>query len=326
MGFPTRASASRAAVIAALLLAPSVASAQDKTSAEELFQLGKQAMAKNDLVKACAYFQGSLNADFALGTLLNLGICFEQAGKHASAWGAFRTLEDRARQASPPQAERAKYAHDRAELLRPRLSRVRIVLSPEAKALAGLTVKIDQVVAQPELFDVGVPVDIGKRAVVVSAPEHEDWTQVVSIDAEKQKVDVNVPALKATPAAPVAPPPVAPPPPPPAENPTRTIGFAVGGAGAAMLLTGGVFGFLALRASKSAECEACVDPSDELTDAKSAYSRARAFAWVSNVGIGLGVVGLGIGTVLVLTSGAGENKKTARLLVSPSGIGIGGTL
>ena len=71
----TRARASSAvALAAALLLLPAAAAAQDKASAEELFQLGKAAMAKNDLAKACNYFQGSLNADFALGTLLNLAI------------------------------------------------------------------------------------------------------------------------------------------------------------------------------------------------------------------------------------------------------------
>jgi hypothetical protein len=306
----------------ALMLGPSVAQAQDKASAEELFQLGKAAMAKNDLTKACAYFQGSLNADFALGTLLNLGICLEQAGKLASAWGAFRSLEDKARQAGPNQAERARYAHDRAELLRPRLSRVRIVLSPEAKAMNGLTVKIDGVVAQPELFEAGVPVDPGTRGVVVSAPEHDDWTQTVTVEGEKQKLDLTVPGLKLSP---VMPKPAAPPPPPPPSS-TRTVGFVVGGIGAASMVAGGIFGLLALGASKDSKCDGCIEGSDELSDAKGAYSRANAFAWVTNIAIGVGVVGLGVGTALVLTSGSGAKKKTARLVVSPNGLGVGGTL
>lgn len=308
---------------AALVLAPSVAAAQDKASAEELFQLGKASMAKKDYAKACAYFQGSLNADFALGTLLNLGICLEQAGKTASAWGAFRTLEDKANQAS--QAERARYAHERAEALRPKLSRVRIVLSPEAKALNGLTVKIDNVVAQPELFEVGVPVDSGTRGITASAPEHDEWTTTINVDGDKQKLELTIPGLKLTPVA-------APPPPtvitktaPPPSN-ARTIGFVVGGIGAASLVAGGVFGLLAIGANKDSKCDGCVEGSDELTNAKAAYSRANAFAWVTNFAIGLGVVGVGVGTVLVLTSGSGEKKKTARLLVSPNGFGIGGTL
>ena len=114
------------------LFAPSSAVAQDRASAEELFQLGKGAMARHELLKACNYFQASLTAEFALGTLLNLAICHEQAGKIASAWAEYRTLEDRSRQETPPQLDRAQFAHDHAEALRPRLSRVRIVVSPEA--------------------------------------------------------------------------------------------------------------------------------------------------------------------------------------------------
>lgn len=338
MGLPTRANASKplrvalrtrsaswhtsALLVGALMLAPSLSAAQDKTSAEELFQLGKASMAKKDYSKACAYFQGSLNADFALGTLLNLGICLEQAGKIASAWGSFRTLEDKATQAN--QAERAKYAHDRAEALRPRLSRVRIVLSPDAKALNGLTVKIDGVVAQPELFEAGVPVDSGSRAIVVSAPEHDDWTTSISVDGDKQKLDLTIPGLKLTPVVEKPPTVITKTAPPPSS--TRTVGFVVGGIGAASLVAGGIFGLLAIGANKDSKCDGCVEGSDELTNAKAAYSRANAFAWVTNFALGLGVVGVGVGTVLVLTSGSGEKKKTARLLISPNGLGIGGTL
>lgn len=329
MGRSTRTRATNAAALLALAIAlvPSVAAAQDK-NAEDLFQLGKTSMASKDFAKACGYFQASLNAEFALGTLLNLAICHEQAKMIASAWSDYRLLEDKARAATPPQAERAKYAHEHAELLRPRLSRMRIIVAADAKALSGLTVKIDGVVAQPELYDVGVPVDIGKHTVVATAPEHDDSTQTIGVDEDKQRVDVTITALKASPVAP-PPPAVAGPKtsaPPADSGSNRTIGYVVGGIGAASLVAGGVFGLLALGASKDAKCEGCVDPSGELDSAKSAYSRANTFGWVSNIAVGVGIVGLGIGTVLVLTSGSGAEKKTARLLVSPNGIGIGGTL
>ena len=66
-------------------------------------------MAKNDLVKACARTFGKpergLRARHAPEPRYLL-----RAGRQSTppAWGAFRTLEDRARQASPLQAERAK--------------------------------------------------------------------------------------------------------------------------------------------------------------------------------------------------------------------------
>src|SRR4051812_32290570 len=140
------------AISLALVVAAAPAAAQDRASAEELFQLGKATMARHDYTKACGYFQASLSADFALGTLVNLALCHEESGKIATAWGEFRLLEERARKANPPQTDRAELAHQHAEALRPRLSRIHIVLSPAARAHRGLAVKIDGIVAQPELF------------------------------------------------------------------------------------------------------------------------------------------------------------------------------
>lgn len=286
---------------AALLLLPGLASAQqDRANAEELFLAGKAAMANKDLAKACSLFQSSLNADFALGTLLNLAICHEESGRIASAWGEYKTLEERARQAKPPQLDRVKFAHDKAEALRPRLSRLRIVLAPEARATVGLTVKIDGVLAQPELFEPGLPVDAGKRTVVASAEGREDWTQTISVDDEKLKLDVTVPGLREKP-KPVEPPPkVVVAPPPPADH--STLGYIVGGAGAASLAAGVVFGLLTLGATKDSKCSGCAVGSPEIARAEDAYHRANAFGWVSNITLAVGVVGLGVGTVLVFSS------------------------
>ena len=308
----TRISVTSALGLALVLASSSVAFAQsqNKAAAEELFQLGKAAMEKKDYAKACKAFQESLDAELTNGTLLNLALCHEQAGKLASAWSDYRALEDRARQASPPQADRAKFAHDKAEALRPRLSRVKITLSPEAKALTGLTVKIDGTVAPPELFEAGIPVDTGKRAISASAADHEEWSQTVSVDADKQTLDVTVPMLKAKEVAP-APvtkaDPVTVKPAEPAKSSEggdyRAVGYVVGGIGAAALATGAVFGVLALGKKNDAKCEeVCINPSTKLSDARDAYNTANTFGWISNIAIAAGVIGVGVGTILVLTS------------------------
>lgn len=54
-----RTCASSVVVASVLLLAPSIALAQDRAAAEELFQLGKSAMTKKDYAQACDYFKGS---------------------------------------------------------------------------------------------------------------------------------------------------------------------------------------------------------------------------------------------------------------------------
>lgn len=318
--------------LALVTLAPRAAHADDKLLAEELFHQAKTEMAAKNYGKACGLFQSSLNADFALGTLLNLASCHEQAGKLASAWSEYRMLEDRANQTTPPQLDRVKFAHDKAEAIRPKLARVRIVLSPAAKELVGLSVKIDGTNAPAELFDAGIPIDTGKHTVIASAAQHEDWTQNVSVDADKQKLEVTIPALAATKveAPPVAPPPppVTPPPPEPAKADHRTVGYVVGGIGAAALATGLVFGLLAIGPANDAkDCsgDGCPGNSDQLRKAQDGYDKANTFGWVSNIALIAGAVGVGVGTVLVLTSGSGADKKTARLVVAPNGAGIGGS-
>lgn len=323
MSIQTRASKALVALFvgSALTSWTSLAPAQDRANAEELFQLGKGAMARQELVRACGYFQASLVAEFALGTLLNLAICHEQAGKIASAWAEYRMLEDRARRASPPQLDRAQFAHDHAEALRPRLSRVRVLLSAEAAATPGLVVKIDGAAAAQELFDVGVPVDSGKRKLSASAPDREEWTQTFAVDDERLRLEVTIPPLKRNSPIGVA----------PAsasvdlaeferlseERSKRTVGFVVGGIGLASLAAGGVFGLLAIGAAEDAKCpptcyttnEDRTGPNPLLLDAKDAYDRVNTYGWVSNLTLGAGLIGIGIGGYLVLTASAGPRKR-----------------
>jgi hypothetical protein len=321
MSIPTRASKACAILAIALLVGPALA--QQRANAEELFQLGKGAMARQEYTKACNFFQASINAEFALGTLLNLAMCHEQAGKIASAWAEFRTLEDRARRATPPQTDRAQFAHERVEALRPRLSRVRILLAPETASTMGLVVTIDGVGVAPELFDGGVPVDLGKRKIAASAPERQEWTQVLTVDDERLSLEVTVPALRratapATPASAasidlaeaerLA-----------AQRSQRVVGFVAGGIGLASLATGAVFGLLAVHSAAQAQCPApCFNttetgsPNTAIHDAKDAYDRANTFGWVSNVTLATGVVGLAIGAYLVLTAKPAATRATAK--------------
>jgi hypothetical protein len=312
MSTPTRASNARRTAFALalafpLLVGTAQAQGQGKASAEELFQLGKGAMGRQEYTKACGLFQASLDAEFALGTLLNLAMCHEQAGKIASAWAEFRVLEDKARAATPPQPDRAQFAQERAEALRPKLSRLRITLAPETRALAGLKVTIDGVAIAPELFDVGTPVDIGKRRVAAVAPDRAEWSQTVAVDDDKLRLDVRIPPLAPAPAPsakPAATVDLAQADRLMAHSSQRVVGLAAGGIGVASLVTGAVFGFLALGASNDARCAAPCLPGQSGTydAAESAYHRGSAFAWVSNVAIGAGLIGIAVGAYLVLTA------------------------
>ncbi len=324
-GPSTSIRASSVLLLLAVVLAAKPAVAQQHASAEELFQLGKTAMAKKDYAHACDYFKASLQSEFALGTMLNLATCHEQQGKVASAWSEFHVLEDRALRASPPQIDRADFAHDKAEALRPRLSRVRLFLSPEAKRTKGLVAKVDGTVLDSHLYEVGAPVDPGERTLVVEAPDREPWSHTFTVAGEHTIVPIEVPALRvvfkpeqidvaeADRRA--------------ALRSRKTAGIVVGGIGAASLVTGIVFGLLAKQADGQTSCPApCYVTDQKLTDAHDAYTREKTYAWVSDVGVGLGILGLGVGTYLVLKAPRSTAKKQTGLRIGPAGLVFEGTL
>jgi hypothetical protein len=76
----------------------------------------------------------------------------------------------------------------------------------------------------------------------------------------------------------------------------------VGGVGAAALLTGGVFGVLALRSNSDAQ-ELCPSHQGCSSEALDAADRRDQQAMIANVGVGVGVVGLGVATWMLLTGG-----------------------
>ena len=98
-------------------------SAQDRATAEALFQEAKKLKAAEEYDAACPKFAASQKLDPALGTLLNLADCHEQQGLTASAWAEFLEAATLARRAG--QAERAKVAKERATALEGRLTRLK---------------------------------------------------------------------------------------------------------------------------------------------------------------------------------------------------------
>ena len=103
----------------------------DQAAAVELFQEAKKLMDAGDHEHACPKFAEAQRLLPTPGTLLSLGLCYEKAGKLASAYGAYKEAEVFARGAGAPdhQAE----AQRRAGALALKVAKLAIVVPPVAK-------------------------------------------------------------------------------------------------------------------------------------------------------------------------------------------------
>jgi hypothetical protein len=166
-------------------------SAQDKADAEVLFNAAKTARAAGNFADACPKFAESQRKDPAIGTALYLAECYEKSGKIASAWAQFRVAEDMANQRHD---NRAALAKQRADRLSP--SKMTIVLSPEAKDVAGLEVKRDGEVIGSASFGLASPVDGGRHNIVASAPGKRAFEWSGDVAQQGGALTVTIPKLE----------------------------------------------------------------------------------------------------------------------------------
>lgn len=323
----------RATVPSLLLLtavvAPLRAADPEKMAAEALYQEAKKLSQAGKHQEACAKFAESHRIDPAIGTLLYLADCHEQAGRTASAWAAFREAESLAKRGG--QSDRAAAAAKRAEALEPRL--LRLTVSVPAPA-PGLVVRSDGAPLGAALFGAAVPVDPGEHVVEASAPGKKPFRATVTLDATSKTV--NVPALEdearpAPPAASSAPPPPAStavsssvpdkPAPPPAPR-DRTLAYVSLGVGGVGLVVGGIFGARAMS-KWSASRDECRDGNVCTRKGLSDIDSAKSAATLSTVASAVGVIGLGVGGALLLFEKPDREKGVA-LGVTGTGVAIRG--
>ncbi len=293
----------------------------DPVAAEALFDDARRLMIQGKLAEACAKFAESERLDPGLGTLLNLGECYDKNGQTARAWETFREAEAIA--GRNRESARTAYAHKRAGEIELRLARVSVAVPSEVRVV-GLQLLRDGAFMTEPLWGVSLPIDPGTHTLEARAPGYLTWR--TSFEASGKSVQtVTVPALESNPAVELPPPTpvvtpnttVAPPPatttpvakpvttpetPPGPGSGQKPVGIVVGVMGVVSLGTGAVFGGLALSKDSSARSAGC-DPST-CPDAISlaASSDAQAFARVSTWSFVLGGVMLVGGVVLWLTA------------------------
>ncbi len=319
------------ALVTAMGLVASPARAQEAVAAAQaLFDDAKRLMGEQRYDEACPKLAESNRLDPGTGTLLNLGVCYEQAGKTGSAWSAFKQAQLMGRREG--REDRVTFAAAGIARLEPRLSRLTVSVPPAAR-VAGLVVTRDGLPISEATFGSPLPVDPGTHQVIARAPKHEQWAQTVVVGEAADHETIQVPALVPSPVAPpLAPTPRPTSPPGPAQEgddgaTQRTAGFVVAGIGGAATAAGLVFGGLAISAESDAD-ELCGDgavacPTQEGRDATDSAHRSATLANGFTFG-GLGLVAVGLTVALLAPSEPAEPQQQAAVYpwLGPAGGGM----
>ena len=329
----------RTSLLSALLVGSTLAvavpaqaqTANDKASADALFDEARRLMEAKRFAEACPKLADSQRLDPAVGTLLNLALCYKQNGQTASAWSTYREAAAQARTAQ--QADREELARTEAAAMEKDLTRLVIEVSPEARAVSGLEVKRDGAVVPPGLWGIAAPVDPGVRSIDVTAPGKKPLHLEAKTEGAGATAKVVIPLLDNAPvvAAPAPAPlgPVNPPPAPERESGSGgTVqlvgGIVLGGAGVAAIATGTVFGLLSVAQNKAADEDrdrANKAESGSVNDEKYSEraeeheSDAEQSRTVAFICVGAGAAALIGGIVLIATRPKGEPAKAALQLL-----------
>jgi len=268
--------------------------------ADELFKAGRAAVLAGDNKTACDKFGQSEKLEPAPGTQLNLGACEAAQGHILAAREHFRL----AVAGFKPDHKSRPFAAAQLVELSKRLGHLTVHsapgLAPEAR------IAVDGATLDATTLQQGIEVDPGKIHVVVTAAGRQPRSYDVAVGAGETK---DLIAEAGDPLAPGATTTATKPAPPvggeSTKNSTRdlmhTLGFVGAGAGAAGLLTGTIFGALALHEASvvKANCNAsfaCQPPG------VTAGSRGKTYSVVSTTGFIAGGVLAAAGVYLLVTT------------------------
>jgi len=326
------------ACVATLLSAHAMAepTAAERSLAAALFEQGRTLMTDGKIDEACIKLAESHRLDPGGGTLLNLASCHQRQGKFASAWTEFR--EARAIAVKDGRADREAMASSEIEKLEPLLSRVSVVVPPEAK-IAGLIVEIDGMVVPEAGWGTPFTIDPGKHAVVVKAQGYREERSSFEIDKAAMTTTVNVPKL--TKESATTPPPGLTPsatasgssPSPIAssasgvgpdapKNSIRRLGFVIGGLGLTFIGVGAVTGAMAIKNDRKAD-ENCGGSTCSNQADVDLSKEALTIAHVSTATFGVGIAGAIAGGVMILAAPQSVPGRVS-LFVGPSSVSVTG--
>jgi serine/threonine-protein kinase len=314
-----------------LAVGSGVASADNKTKADELFKQAKKLMAEKRFSEACPKFEDSYKLDPGIGGELNIGKCYEEWGKLGRAYRAYVDAEKQAKAASD---NREAKIHELVVAIEPQVPRLTIHVPADADT-DGLKVAIDGVdvgteeLAKPQLVDPG-PKNVEysttaqpKRSKLV--PVERGGTSDITLELPKRKTTPVVDHDKDKDHPVVA-----------AESPGHTqriAGIAVGGAGVVLIGVASVITLSARSKYNDALAMHCMNMTNMcdgqgLTDTHDARHTANIATVVGAVGVAAVVGGVVMYVIAPKAAAGGEHAYylVPALTNESAGFAFGGRL
>ncbi len=277
-----------AAVVAALPIATVRADTFDPAKADALFDAGKKLEQAGDRTGACAKYTEALKFNpEAVGTIMNVGRCDQEAGLWASAAKRFRRALDLATEHNL--AEYRSAASQQLTDIEPRVPHISLAFGiaplPDTKVVVA-----DVVIPLDAVGDIAV--DPGEVLIAISAPHRVPFEKRVRV-VERQHLALAVPPL---------------PEPVTIKHSMRTAGAVTAGIGAASVITAAVLVLVAhtdyqrpFNAQPGSDVAYCDAKTGECN--KAGYTAQVNAHSLGNVGTAVGVVGavaIGVGATLFL--------------------------
>lgn len=179
--------------IVALVAIARVATAQsteDRARAEALFKEGRQMMAEGKVPAACGKLEKSQELAPGVGTLINLGACWEQAQRPAKAYAMYKQALHVA--ADSGRSDRTRTAFERAKQLEAKIARIRFPASHRFACADNAASDVEPGLAVVEPGTHACHLELEKRtrwngSVTVAANEEK------TITPEPEKMDASEP-------------------------------------------------------------------------------------------------------------------------------------
>ncbi len=296
------------------------AQAGPQSQADALFAEGRDLLERGRYAEACAKLAKSEELAPAVGTLLNLAYCWEQAGKLRSAMDAYAQAEAFA--GASGETKRAAFARERHAAVEPRVMKLIVRIAPPEAP--GLEVKRNGMVIAKTDLDRPYAVDPEDYVITATAPGRVAWKGAVIVKGESASVTVIVPPLEEI--AKVAPPGVR-------ETPglsSRRIAALGLGAVSALAIGGGIAAAFTAKArydDAAPHCDASSCDATGNTIQRGAVTQGN----IATALVGLGLLAGGAGIYLWIV-GAPESERAPakkgsaalRFEVRPLGAGLRG--